>query len=95
MLYGPTKTIRTYAFVDDGSELTLIEQSLSDELGAEGPKKPLCLKWTGDTQKVEQGSQQINLQISGVNNPKKYELSNISTISSLKIRPQTLLVEEI
>lgn len=30
-----------------------------------------------------------------MNNPKKYELLKISTISSLKICPQTLLVEEI
>ncbi|XP_062538843.1 uncharacterized protein LOC134207141 [Armigeres subalbatus] len=68
MLYGPKKAIRTYAFVDDGSELTLIEQSLSDELGVQGPTKSLCLRWTGGTQKLEQRSQQINLQISGVHN---------------------------
>ncbi|XP_065079701.1 uncharacterized protein LOC135702570 [Ochlerotatus camptorhynchus] len=95
MLYGPTKTIRTYAFVDDGSELTLIEQSLSDELGVQGPTKSLCLKWTGGTQKMENQSQQINLQISGVYSSKKYELSGVYTMSSLQIRPQTLLLAEI
>ncbi|XP_053699026.1 uncharacterized protein LOC128745996 [Sabethes cyaneus] len=73
MLYGPTKTIRTYAFVDDGSELTLMEQSLADELGVQGPIRSLCLRWTGGTQKMSQ-SQQVNLQISGVHSSKRYEL---------------------
>ncbi|XP_053699101.1 uncharacterized protein LOC128746075 [Sabethes cyaneus] len=58
MLYGPEKVVRTYAFIDDGSELTLMEQSLADELGIKGPKKQLCLKWTGRTCKVENESQQ-------------------------------------
>ncbi|XP_062541184.1 uncharacterized protein LOC134209208 [Armigeres subalbatus] len=95
MLYGPTKAIRTYAFVDDGSELTLMEQSLSDELGVQGPTKSLCLRWTGGTQKLEQQSQQINLQISGVHNSTKYELSGVCTMPSLQIRPQTLLLADI
>ncbi|XP_053691781.1 uncharacterized protein LOC128740267 [Sabethes cyaneus] len=94
MLYGPTKTIRTYAFVDDGSELTLMEQSLADELGVQGPIRSLCLRWTGGTQKMSQ-SQQVNLQISGVHSSKRYELSGVYTMSSLQIRPQTLLLPEL
>ncbi|XP_058828499.1 uncharacterized protein LOC131688314 [Topomyia yanbarensis] len=49
ILYGSEKEVKTYAFIDDGSELTLMEQSLAEELGVEGPRKPLCLKWTGGT----------------------------------------------
>ncbi|XP_058816417.1 uncharacterized protein LOC131679698 [Topomyia yanbarensis] len=91
ILYGPEKEVKTYAFIDDGSELTLMEQSLAEELGVEGPRKPLCLKWTGGTRKVENKSQQVNLRISGARSSTKYELSGINTISSLQIRPQTLL----
>lgn len=96
VLYGPEKVVRTYAFIDDGSELTLIEQSLADELGIEGPKKSLCLKWTGGTRKMENESQQVNLQISGVGNEAtKFDLSGINTLSSLQIRPQTLMLPEL
>ncbi|XP_062713555.1 uncharacterized protein LOC134290427 [Aedes albopictus] len=86
VLYGPKKIVRTYAFIDDGSELTL----LADELGIDGPRKSLCLKWTGGTRKVENESKQVNVQISGVNSPTKFDLSEINTLSSLQIRPQSL-----
>ncbi|XP_065093953.1 uncharacterized protein LOC135714509 [Ochlerotatus camptorhynchus] len=75
VLYGPKKVVQTYAFIDDGSELTLMEQSLAEELGVEGPKKSLCLKWTGGTRKLENESQQVNLQISGARSSKKYDLA--------------------
>ncbi|XP_058811023.1 uncharacterized protein LOC131675913 [Topomyia yanbarensis] len=95
-LYGPSKAIRTYAFLDDGSELMLLEQSLADELGLKGPKNPLCLKWTGETTKIENKSQNVNLQISSVTNPiKRYDLSSVRTIGNLQIRPQTLLTAEL
>ncbi|XP_058816367.1 uncharacterized protein LOC131679651 [Topomyia yanbarensis] len=94
ILYGPSKTIRTHAFIDDGSELTLIEQSLADELELKGPAKSLCLKWTGGARRTESSSQRVSLQISGnVDSTKKYNLSSIQTIGALQIRPQTLLVE--
>ncbi|XP_053686496.1 uncharacterized protein LOC128736038 [Sabethes cyaneus] len=95
MLYGPEKVVRTYAFIDDGSELTLMEQSLADELGIKGPKKQLCLKWTGGTCKMENESQQVNLKISGLHSSTKFDLSGVYTISSLKIRPQTLMLTEL
>ncbi|XP_062701549.1 uncharacterized protein LOC134285208 [Aedes albopictus] len=96
ILYGPKKTIQTYAFIDDGSELTLIESTLAEELGVEGPKKSLCLKWTGGTRKIENESQQVNLKISGVNSEAtKFDLLGISTLSSLQIRPQTMLFPEL
>ncbi|XP_058456935.1 uncharacterized protein LOC131434288 [Malaya genurostris] len=96
ILHGPTKTIRTYAFLDDGSELTLLERDLADELGLKGPTSSLCLKWTGETTKTENRSQSVNLRISSVTNPSKsYGLSNVRTIDNLQIRPQTLLISEL
>lgn len=42
LLHGPSKTIQTYAFIDEGSELTLMENSLATELGLRGSQKALC-----------------------------------------------------
>lgn len=96
VLYGPSRTVRTYAFVDDGSELTLLEQGLADELGVSGPKKPLCLRWTGNQTRIESSSQTVRLEMSSTANQKrKYVLSNICTVQDLSLRPQTLSYEEI
>ncbi|XP_058827701.1 uncharacterized protein LOC131687632 [Topomyia yanbarensis] len=91
-LFHRRRSIRTYAFLDDGSELTLMEQGLADELGVKGPTKSLCLKWTGGTRRTEIMSQKVGLEVSSVNNSTaKYTLSGVQTIESLQLRSQTLL----
>ncbi|XP_062715839.1 uncharacterized protein LOC134291734 [Aedes albopictus] len=95
LLHGPRKSLRTYAFVDDGSELTLMEHGLADELGVEGPQRSLCLRWTGGANRTESLSQVVNLEISGVVNPTKmFPLADVYTVETLQLRPQTLLVPE-
>ncbi|XP_055604494.1 uncharacterized protein LOC129752749 [Uranotaenia lowii] len=96
LLHGPAKSIRTYAFVDDGSELTLMEQSLADELGVQGPTKPLCLRWTSGANRTESLSQKVNFQISSILNPsKKFPLHEVHTVRSLQLRPQTLQIPQL
>lgn len=47
------KVVRDYAFVDEGSSITMMDESLADSLGLRGPREELCLKWTGETTKIE------------------------------------------
>ncbi|XP_065094576.1 uncharacterized protein LOC135715093 [Ochlerotatus camptorhynchus] len=95
VLHGPSKMIQTYAFIDDGSELTLMEHSLAQELGLQGPNKALCLKWTGGSRRMENESQKVEVVISSVRNTsQKYKLADVRTIHELKLRPQTLIASE-
>ncbi|XP_062557227.1 uncharacterized protein LOC134222098 [Armigeres subalbatus] len=48
VLSGPKGSIQTYAFLDEGSHLSLIDQELADQLKLKGSTIPLCLRWTGD-----------------------------------------------
>lgn len=64
-LYSAGKKLHTYAFLDDGSSVSLIESKLADELKLEGEKNPLCLKFTSGIQQSDENSQVVNLQISG------------------------------
>ncbi|XP_055590713.1 uncharacterized protein LOC129742798 [Uranotaenia lowii] len=64
-LYGPSKTVKTYAFLDDGSSLTLMESALAEELGVSGKAEPLCLRWTGHNTRNELDSQNLAVDISG------------------------------
>lgn len=47
------KSIQTFAFLDEGSSLTMIESSLAAKLGVVGCTRPLCLKWTGNVTRME------------------------------------------
>ncbi|XP_058977874.1 uncharacterized protein LOC131802204 [Musca domestica] len=46
-IYGKDKSINTYAFIDDGSSISLMDESLVNQLDVEGISNPLCLRWTG------------------------------------------------
>ena len=64
-LYNNDTSINTYAFLDEGSSLTLIEAELADELGLQGEPESLCLKWTVDIVRNENQSRKVSLHISG------------------------------
>lgn len=89
-LHNGETVVETLAFLDGGSSVTLIESSLSDKLGLEGPKKKLLLKWSDDkTLRTEMNSRVVALEISGVaENAKKYRMENVRTTSKLLGLPQ-------
>ena len=59
-LYGKGTMVETYAFLDDGSSLTIMEDDLANELQLKGFPEELCLKWTGDTVGTESNSKRVS-----------------------------------
>lgn len=59
VLHGKNVSVSTYAFLDEGSSLTLLEDSLADELNLVGDFEPLCSKWTRDTRRREDESRRV------------------------------------
>lgn len=96
MLHGKNGSIETFAFIDEGSSVSVIASSLVSELGIDGPIRPLSLKWTDGSIQTEQHSKSLTLQISGIRNgSRKYRVNNIRTVSSLDLPQQTLNLEEL
>ncbi|XP_058817271.1 uncharacterized protein LOC131680575 [Topomyia yanbarensis] len=96
VLHGKHRSIRTHAFFDEGSELTLLDQELSEELMLEGNVQPLCLRWTGGSQRNETNSRVVSLEVSGIqNSAKKFKLNSVRTVESLLLPHQTLDTEEL
>lgn len=93
-LHGMNTEIHTFAFIDDGSELSLIEDSVANELNLQGPHKPLCLKWTGEIRRYEKASRKVDLGISG-SGTAVHPLKGIHTVAELKLPTQTLLIDEL
>ncbi|XP_058839405.1 uncharacterized protein LOC131694906 [Topomyia yanbarensis] len=94
-LHGVSKSINTFAFLDEGSTTTLIEQELIDQLGVKGPTVPLCLKWTANMTRMEGNSQIVTLHVSGVDYKRTHRLENARTVESLNLSPQTLRFSEL
>ncbi|XP_055632691.1 uncharacterized protein LOC129773142 [Toxorhynchites rutilus septentrionalis] len=93
-LYGARKHIRCYAFLDDGSALTLMDQQIADDLELFGAVSPLCLRWTGGTHRYEANSQIVSVDISGCEG-KKYHLREVRTVGELQLPYQSLDMEEL
>lgn len=96
VLDGKKGSIRTYAFFDEGSAMTLLDQELADQLDISGPIHPLGLRWTGGTERCEKNSQVVNLLISGTHsNAAKYQLNGVRTVNELMLPYQSLDMEHI
>ena len=95
-LYSNDKTIDTFAFLDEGSSLTLMEESIADELGLSGPNDSLCLKWTGNTLRTESNSRRVSVSISGkYNNAKRYIIQSARTVEKLSLPTQSVDSKEL
>lgn len=95
VLRGPRKSINTFAFLDEGSSVTLLEQSLAQELSLNGRPCPLELKWTGDNRRTERDSQKVKVNISG-NSPILKEFTiDARTVTCLDLPKQTIDYERL
>ncbi|CAH2099941.1 unnamed protein product [Euphydryas editha] len=88
---GPKKTIDTYALLDDGSTVTLIEESIASKIGAKGPKDPLNIE-TIDTKLATHSSRRVTFNIKG--QEKEFKLQ-ARTIKKMKISPQSINKEQV
>lgn len=94
-IHGPHKIKTVFAFLDEGSAVTLIEKSTFDDLCLEGESDPLCLRWTGDTTRMESDSLKATITISNVHNGNKFLLKDVHTVDNLGLSSQTIDAVEI
>ncbi|XP_062705505.1 uncharacterized protein LOC115255509 [Aedes albopictus] len=93
-LFGDGVQVSCHAFLDDGSELTLIDQQLAEDLKLFGTVLPLCLKWTGGTHRYESDSQSINVEICGKDG-KRMLLQDVRTVEELQLPYQSLDMDQL
>ncbi|XP_055847134.1 uncharacterized protein LOC129912762 [Episyrphus balteatus] len=84
--------VDTYAFLDDGSSLSMVEEELFNELGLDGHPEQLTLQWTKGVSRLED-SHRTSLAVSAVNGRKRYVLKNVYTIKHLGLASQSTDVE--
>ncbi|XP_055633819.1 uncharacterized protein LOC129774147 [Toxorhynchites rutilus septentrionalis] len=94
-LYANGRSINTFAFLDDGSSKTLVEECLVRELDVKGEAQPLCLQWTAGVTRAEVDSQRVELEISGRDYQYRYTIRDVRTVGSLDLPLQSIHYNEI
>ena len=94
-LFWKGKSVETFAFLDDGSSMTLVEQSVADRLGIDdGEPLPLCLTWTSNVNKQVPNSHRISLNISDPGQNEQYALNDTRIVANLQLPKQSLRYAE-
>ncbi|XP_062699293.1 uncharacterized protein LOC134284458 [Aedes albopictus] len=94
VLYGNGKSLTVFAFIDEGSQITMLEEKVAKELDLSGPRKPLTLQWTGNVKRNELRSEEVSLKISGKCSANRYDLHQARTVSSLLLPAQRFNYQE-
>ncbi|XP_059223223.1 uncharacterized protein LOC131997003 [Stomoxys calcitrans] len=93
-IYGSgDKLFKTYAFIDEGSSTSLIEEQIMYDLNLSGSPEPLCLKWTGNVEREEQNSSRLCITLAGPNQ-KRFK-ADVRTVKHLSLPKQTVDCEAI
>ncbi|XP_036341067.1 uncharacterized protein LOC118750456 [Rhagoletis pomonella] len=74
--------------IDEGSAISLIEESVASRLGLRGRRQPLTLQWYGQKCTTEE-SAKVNLGVRCRDRPATYSLRNVCTIRSLDLPVQS------
>lgn len=88
---GPKGEINTYALLDDGSTVTLVDEDVASAIGAQGPRDPLRIEAIANTKVQEIQSKRISLTLRGAND----QVVQARTIKGLKLSPQTVSYADI
>lgn len=78
-----------------GSDTTLLERSLEEPLGVQGPTSPLCMKWTDEVERMGEESHKIQLDISELSTDRQFTIRRVKTIEGLKLPRQSVNFEEL
>ncbi|XP_075990375.1 uncharacterized protein LOC142986025 [Anticarsia gemmatalis] len=85
---GPRGEVKTYALLDEGATITLVDEDLTTRIGAEGPARPLHLRGVNMNQS-EKDSKLVTLHIRGVKTTTTHQI-RARTIKNLRLHQQSI-----
>lgn len=89
-LHGPNqKIVSTFALLDDGSAITLMNEEVAKELGLTGTRKTLTLQWTASIVR-EEDALLTSVGISAEKGGRRYDLDNVYCVQDLDLPSQTV-----
>ncbi|GBP97760.1 hypothetical protein EVAR_91985_1 [Eumeta japonica] len=96
VIRGATATLSTFALLDEGSTVTLMEAAVAERVGATGPKEPFTIEGVAGARINANESRKISITIRGLHQKAEHPLV-AHTVRDLHIAPQSIpdnIVEE-
>ncbi|XP_072930770.1 uncharacterized protein [Epargyreus clarus] len=84
-LSGPRGEVNTYALLDEGSTVTLIDEELAKQLTNGGPNRPLNIRGINDQRRID--SEAVKVRVKGVHEQEAY-LVTARTVKGLQLHHQ-------
>jgi hypothetical protein len=86
--------LNTFAICDEGSTNTLIDESMAEKIGADGPKLPYCCRWMDKTTKQFENSKKVSFEVAAASvNTKWHKVDGARTIPNLNLPRSTIDLE--
>ncbi|XP_036217946.2 uncharacterized protein [Bactrocera oleae] len=93
-LYGNQRRVDTYALLDEGSSITMIDSALVRDLGMRGCEQHLNVQWFGG-HAAQESTFVVDLLISGAGMQKQHKLRNVYAVSNLQLPLQSLSKDDL
>ncbi|XP_055645430.1 uncharacterized protein LOC129781951 [Toxorhynchites rutilus septentrionalis] len=93
-LLGERKSITTFAYLDEGSSMTLVEESIVRELGVRGAYQPLTLQWTGNIVRREASSECVSFKVAS-DAGDRLDVKEAHTVKKLHLPKQRVNFKEL
>ncbi|XP_063371133.1 uncharacterized protein LOC134659420 [Cydia amplana] len=94
-LRGPRTAIDTFALLDEGSTVTIIDSALADALGLDGPTEPMWVQGVGGKEMEHNQSRRVEVFIKNKHERDDQRITNAHTVGSLGFTTQSIGVSEI
>ncbi|XP_067628641.1 uncharacterized protein [Eurosta solidaginis] len=92
-LYGPRKKVDTFAMLDEGSSITMMDRSLLDKLGIRGEHN-LNMQWFGG-RSTQETATVVDMEISGRGLRKRHRLRRVYVLPNLNLPVQSLSNDDV
>ncbi|XP_055681808.1 uncharacterized protein LOC129789184 [Lutzomyia longipalpis] len=87
---GSKGTVRTFAFLDDGSSITMIKASLARKMGLSGPVRPLVYQGANAASQLEKDSEIVEFRVKGTfDRAKEFTVKGARTVAVMSLPKQT------
>ncbi len=94
VVYSKKKFVNTFAYLDDGSDLSLMERGIANELGLLGTPDVLSVQWAFKNSEEETDTETVSVRVSGdFKCAEQYKIHNLYTVDKLYLPSQSITRE--